>query len=157
MLERSGMAHNQLLLADVQAALQVSMRAGREGKPEHQAYGRGEMPTLLHGVYGLGSKDFNKYDAAAVMENMVGLPRSPRGKVHRDFFWASRTLHLERHPSRLPGAGGGDDLYRGGRRRGEDRPGDRRPRSTPRTAARSANTSSPAPATARPERARRSS
>ncbi len=35
-LERSGTAHNQLLLADVQAALQISMRAGREGKKEHR-------------------------------------------------------------------------------------------------------------------------
>jgi pyruvate/2-oxoacid:ferredoxin oxidoreductase alpha subunit len=72
-LERSATAHNQLLLADLQAALQVSIRAGREGKAEHRVYGRQSMPTLLHGVYGLGSKDFNKYDAAAVVENMISV------------------------------------------------------------------------------------
>ncbi len=84
-LERSGMAHNQLLLADVQAALQISMRAGREGRAEHQIYSREDMPTLLHGVYGLGSKDFNKYDAGAVIENMhTSLKKS--GQFHRDFF-----------------------------------------------------------------------
>src|SRR5574337_782722 len=32
---RTGTAHNQLLLADVQASLQISIRAGREGKKEH--------------------------------------------------------------------------------------------------------------------------
>ncbi len=85
-LERSGMAHNQLLLADVEAALQVSMRAGREGKPEHQLYSREYMPTLLHGVYGLGSKDFNKYDAGAVIENMIACLEKHGEKCHRDFF-----------------------------------------------------------------------
>ncbi|OGP71021.1 MAG: hypothetical protein A2Y80_09390, partial [Deltaproteobacteria bacterium RBG_13_58_19] len=78
-LERSGTAHNQLLLADVQAALQVSIRAGREGKREHKIYGREDMPTLLHGVYGLGSKDFNKYDVAAVVENMIACLEKKRG------------------------------------------------------------------------------
>jgi len=40
------------------------------------------MPTLLHGVYGLGSKDFNKYDAAAVVENMAAcLRRSGAGSI----------------------------------------------------------------------------
>ena len=85
-LERTGMAHNQLLLADVQAALQVSHRAGREGREEHRLYGRDDMPTLLHGVYGLGSKDFNKYDAAAVVENMKACLDKDRGHFHRDFF-----------------------------------------------------------------------
>ncbi|MBM4285784.1 MAG: 4Fe-4S dicluster domain-containing protein [Deltaproteobacteria bacterium] len=84
-LERSGTAHNQLLLADVQAALQISLRAGREGKREHRIYGREDMPTLLHGVYGLGSKDFNKYDAAAVIENMVSCFEKRRGFL-RDFY-----------------------------------------------------------------------
>ena len=84
-LERSGTTHNQLLLADVQAALQVSIRAGREGKKEHRIYGRLDMPTLLHGVYGLGSKDFNKYDAAAVVENMVAVMEKKKG-FHRDFY-----------------------------------------------------------------------
>jgi pyruvate-ferredoxin/flavodoxin oxidoreductase len=85
-LERSGMAHNQLLLGDVEAALQVSMRAGREGKPEHHIYSRDRMPTLLHGVYGLGSKDFNKYDVGAVIENMHACLQKCGGKVVRDFF-----------------------------------------------------------------------
>jgi pyruvate/2-oxoacid:ferredoxin oxidoreductase beta subunit/Pyruvate/2-oxoacid:ferredoxin oxidoreductase gamma subunit/Pyruvate/2-oxoacid:ferredoxin oxidoreductase delta subunit len=80
------MAHNQLLLGDVEAALQVSMRAGREGKPEHHIYSRDRMPTLLHGVYGLGSKDFNKYDAGAVIENMHACLQKCGGKVVRDFF-----------------------------------------------------------------------
>ena len=85
-LERSGTAHNQLLMADIQTALQVSHRAGREGKREHRIYGRRDMPTLLHGVYGLGSKDFNKYDAAAVIENMEACLAGKRGRFHRDFF-----------------------------------------------------------------------
>ena len=85
-LERSGMAHNQLLLGDVEAALQVSMRAGREGRPEHHMYSREYMPTLLHGVYGLGSKDFNKYDVGAVIENMHASLEKSSGKIVRDFF-----------------------------------------------------------------------
>ncbi len=84
-LERTGTTHNQLLLADLQAALQISLRAGREGKAEHQIYGRDTMPTLLHGVYGLGSKDFNKYDAAAVVENMAACFEKKRGGFLRDF------------------------------------------------------------------------
>uniref|UniRef100_A0A7C5EQ58 4Fe-4S dicluster domain-containing protein n=1 Tax=Desulfobacca acetoxidans TaxID=60893 RepID=A0A7C5EQ58_9BACT len=84
-LERSGTAHNQLLLADVQAALQISLRAGREGKRQHRIYGRLDMPTLLHGVYGLGSKDLNKYDAGAVMENMISCFENRRGFL-RDFY-----------------------------------------------------------------------
>lgn len=98
-LERSGMAHNQLLLADVEAALQVSMRAGREGKPEHQAYSRENMPTLLHGVYGLGSKDFNKNDAGAVIENMIGYLDRHGERCHRDFFLGvDGPYTLERQP-----------------------------------------------------------
>ncbi len=85
-LERSGKAHNQLLLADIEAALQISHRAGREGKDEHRIYGRDDMPTLLHGVYGVGSKDFNKYDAAAVVENMRACLDGKRGQFHRDFY-----------------------------------------------------------------------
>lgn len=85
-LERTGMAHNQLLLADVQAALQISHRAGREGREEHRLYARDDMPTLLHGVYGLGSKDFNKYDAAAVVENLKACLEHDRGHFQRDFF-----------------------------------------------------------------------
>ena len=74
-----------MLLADLQAALQISLRAGREGKAEHQIYGRTTMPTLLHGVYGLGSKDFNKYDAAAVVENMAACFEKKRGGFHAGF------------------------------------------------------------------------
>jgi pyruvate-ferredoxin/flavodoxin oxidoreductase len=85
-LERTGMAHNQLLLADLQAALQLSQRAYHEGRDEHQIYGRDYMPTLLHGVYGLGSKDFNKYDAAAVIENMQACLEKKRDNFIRDFF-----------------------------------------------------------------------
>lgn len=86
-LERTGMAHGQVLMADIQAALQVSLRAGREGREEHQIYGRHDMPTLLHGVYGLGSKDFNKYDAAAVIENMWAcFQQKTREHFLRDFF-----------------------------------------------------------------------
>jgi len=88
-LERSATAHNQLLLYDVQAALQISMRAGREGRKEHHLYGRRDMPTLLHGVYGLGSKDFNKYDVAAVVENMVACLDRKRG-CSGIFIWGSK-------------------------------------------------------------------
>ena len=100
-LERSATAHNQLLLYDVQAALQISMRAGREGRKEHHLYGRREMPTLLHGVYGLGSKDFNKYDAAAVVENMVACLDRKRG-VQRDFYLGIEGP-LTIKPASLPG------------------------------------------------------
>ncbi len=85
-MERTGMAHNQLLLADLQVALQLSHRASREGKEEHKIFGRDYMPTLLHGVYGLGSKDFNKYDAAAVIENMIACYEKKRDDFNRDFF-----------------------------------------------------------------------
>ena len=100
-LERSATAHNQLLLYDVQAALQISMRAGREGKKEHRLYGRRELPTLLHGVYGLGSKDFNKYDVAAVVENMVACLERKRG-VQRDFYLGIEGP-LTIKPAPLPG------------------------------------------------------
>jgi pyruvate-ferredoxin/flavodoxin oxidoreductase len=100
-LERSATAHNQLLLYDVQAALQISMRAGREGRKEHHLYGRREMPTLLHGVYGLGSKDFNKYDVAAVVENMVACLDRKRG-VQRDFYLGIEGP-LTIKPAPLPG------------------------------------------------------
>ncbi|MBW1747312.1 MAG: 2-oxoacid:acceptor oxidoreductase family protein, partial [Deltaproteobacteria bacterium] len=85
-MERAGMAHNQLLLADLQAALQLSQRAYHEGRDEHKIYARDYMPTLLHGVYGLGSKDFNKYDAAAVIENMRACLEKKRDNFIRDFF-----------------------------------------------------------------------
>ncbi|OPX20222.1 MAG: hypothetical protein BZ151_04915 [Desulfobacca sp. 4484_104] len=84
-LERSAKTHNQLLLGDIQAALQISHRAAREGREEHQIYGRDFMPTLLHGVYGLGSKDFNKYDVAAVIENMKACLDKKPGFL-RDFY-----------------------------------------------------------------------
>ena len=100
-LERSGMAHNQLLLADVQAALQVSIRAGREGKREHRAYGRLDMPTLVHGVYGLGSKDFNKYDVASVVENMISVFEKRRGFLRDFYVGIEGPLTLK--PAPLPG------------------------------------------------------
>jgi pyruvate-ferredoxin/flavodoxin oxidoreductase len=100
-LERSGTAHNQLLLADVQASLQISLRAGREGKKEHRIYGREDMPTLFHGVYGLGSKDFNKYDAAAVVENMLSFYEKKR-RFHRDFYVGIEGP-LTLRPTPLPG------------------------------------------------------
>jgi pyruvate-ferredoxin/flavodoxin oxidoreductase len=100
-LERTGTAHNQLLMADVQAALQVSLRAGREGKKEHRVYGRHEMPTLFHGVYGLGSKDFNKYDAAAVVENMLASYEKKR-RFQRDFYVGIEGP-LTLRPAPLPG------------------------------------------------------
>ena len=85
-MERTGMIHNQLLLADLQVALQLSQRAYREGRDEHKIYARDYMPTLLRGVYGLGSKDFNKYDAAAVIENMRACLEDRRDDFIRDFF-----------------------------------------------------------------------
>ncbi len=85
-MERTGMVHNQLLLADLQVALQLSQRAYREGKEEHRVYARDYMPTLLRGVYGLGSKDFNKYDVAAVIENMKACMDDKRDDFFRDFF-----------------------------------------------------------------------
>jgi pyruvate-ferredoxin/flavodoxin oxidoreductase len=101
-LERSGMAHNQLLLSDMQAALMISYRAGREGREEHKVYGRDDMPTLLHGVYGLGSKDFNKYDVAAVIENMKACLDKKKGQFHRDFFVGIEGPYTVR-PVPLPG------------------------------------------------------
>jgi pyruvate-ferredoxin/flavodoxin oxidoreductase len=100
-LERSATTHNQLLLYDVQAALQISLRAGREGKKEHRIYGRHDMPTLLHGVYGLGSKDFNKYDAAGVVENMLACYEKKR-RFHRDFY-VGIDGPLTLRPAPLPG------------------------------------------------------
>jgi pyruvate-ferredoxin/flavodoxin oxidoreductase len=100
-LERTGTAHNQLLLADVQAALQVSLRAGREGRRQHRIYGREDMPTLLHGVYGLGSKDFNKYDAASVVENMISVFEKRRGFLRDFYVGIEGPLTLK--PSPLPG------------------------------------------------------
>jgi pyruvate-ferredoxin/flavodoxin oxidoreductase len=100
-LERSATAHNQLLLYDVQAALQISLRAGREGKKEHRIYGRHDMPTLLHGVYGVGSKDFNKYDAAGVVENMLSCFEKKR-RFHRDFY-VGIDGPLTLRPGPLPG------------------------------------------------------
>jgi pyruvate-ferredoxin/flavodoxin oxidoreductase len=100
-LERSGTAHNQLLLADVQASLQISLRAGREGKKEHRIYGRTDMPTLFHGVYGLGSKDFNKYDVAAIVENMLAFYEKKR-RFHRDFYVGIEGP-LTLRPAPLPG------------------------------------------------------
>ncbi len=100
-LERAGSTHNQLLLADLQAALQVSIRAGREGKKEHRIYGREDMPTLFHGVYGLGSKDFNKYDAAAVVENMISCFEKKR-RFQRDFYVGIEGP-LTLRPTPLPG------------------------------------------------------
>jgi len=85
-MERTGMVHNQLLLADLQVALQLGQRAYREGKDEHKTYARDDMPTLLHGVYGLGSKDFNKYDAGAVIENMRACLDGRRDDFIRDFY-----------------------------------------------------------------------
>ena len=129
-LERSGTAHNQLLLADVQAALQISIRAGREGKTGAPASTAADMPTLLHGVYGLGSKDFNKYDAAAVVENMVCLFSKRSGAASCGIFtWGSRGRMTSEAgaPARVSGAGVGHDLYRRGRRGGEDGPGVRGP------------------------------
>jgi pyruvate-ferredoxin/flavodoxin oxidoreductase len=100
-LERSATTHNQLLLYDLQAALQISLRAGREGKKEHRIYGRHDMPTLFHGVYGLGSKDFNKYDAAAVVENMLSFYEKKR-RFHRDFYVGIEGP-LTLQPASIPG------------------------------------------------------
>jgi pyruvate-ferredoxin/flavodoxin oxidoreductase len=85
-MERTAMVHNQLLLADLQVALQLSQRAYLEGKDVHKFYARDDMPTLLHGVYGLGSKDFNKYDAVAVIENMRACLDGRREDFIRDFY-----------------------------------------------------------------------
>jgi len=100
-MERAGTAHNQLLMADVQAALQISLRAGREGKKEHRVYGRHEMPTLFHGVFGLGSKDFNKYDVASLLENMLAFYEKKR-RFHRDFYVGIEGP-LTLRPAPLPG------------------------------------------------------
>lgn len=100
-LERSATTHNQLLLADVQAALHISFRAMREGKKEHRLYAREIMPTLLHGVYGLGSKDFNKYDVAAVVENMITCLEGKRGFLRDFYVGVEGPLTLQ--PAALPG------------------------------------------------------
>jgi pyruvate-ferredoxin/flavodoxin oxidoreductase len=101
-MERTGMIHNQLLLADLQVALQLSQRAYREGKDEHKTYARDDMPTLLHGVYGLGSKDFNKYDAAAVIENMRACLDGGRDGFIRDFYSGIQGPYTLK-PKELPG------------------------------------------------------
>ncbi len=59
------------------------------------------MPTLFHGVYGLGSKDFNKYDAAAVVENMLSFYEKKR-RFHRDFYVGIEGP-LTLRPAPLPG------------------------------------------------------
>lgn len=100
-MERTGMVHGQLLLADLQVALQLSQRAYREGRDEHRVYARDYMPTLLHGVYGLGSKDFNKYDAAAVIENMKACLEKKRNDFVRDFFSGIEGPYTLR-PAELP-------------------------------------------------------
>ena len=84
-LERSAVAHNRLLGEDVRAALEISMRASREGG-QMKCYSRTEAPSVLHGVYGLGSKDFNKYDVAAVIENMALALNKKGAPVQRDFY-----------------------------------------------------------------------
>ncbi len=81
-LERSAIAHNQPLKVDVMAALQMAVSAAPEATP----YGRKEMPAVLHGVYGLGSRDFNKYDVAAVIENMCAYLNNDRHAVLKDFY-----------------------------------------------------------------------
>ncbi len=73
-LERAAIAHNQPLLRDVQVALQLSPPQG------------GEMPAVFHGVYGLGSKDFNKYDVAAVVENMKAHLDGERDRSLEEFY-----------------------------------------------------------------------
>lgn len=85
-LERTGMAHNQLLLNDVQAALQIAARAGRDGANLTESYAREDMPTLIHGVYGLGGKDFNKHNVAAVIENMTACLEKKSGGFQGGFF-----------------------------------------------------------------------
>jgi Pyruvate/2-oxoacid:ferredoxin oxidoreductase gamma subunit len=59
------------------------------------------MPTLLHGVYGLGSKDFNKYDAAAVVENMISVMEKKRGFLRDFYVGIDGPLTLK--PAPLPG------------------------------------------------------
>ena len=73
-LERAAIAHNQPLLRDVQVALQLSPPEG------------GQMPAVFQGVYGLGSKDFNKYDVAAVVENMKAHLNGERGRSLQEFY-----------------------------------------------------------------------
>ena len=84
-LERSAVAHNRLLGEDVRSALEISLRASREGG-QMKCYSRTESPSLLHGVYGLGSKDFNKYDVAAVIENMALALNKKGAPMQQDFY-----------------------------------------------------------------------
>ena len=85
-LERSAVAHNCLLKKDVQAALEISLRAARENSSDKKLYRRTSAPEVLHGVYGLGSKDFSKYDVAAVIENMAAAFNNKGAAVQRDFY-----------------------------------------------------------------------
>ncbi len=89
-LERAAVAHNQPLFRDVQAALQMS-------PPE-----AGRMPALFHGVYGLGSKDFNKYDAAAVVENMKAFLGGERDRCLQEFYVGIEGPYTLR-PADVPG------------------------------------------------------
>ena len=101
-LERAGTAHNQLLLADVQAVV-AGLPAGRPGRAKKSIgfTAANDMPTLFHGVYGLGSKDFNKYDAAAVVENMASCYEKKR-RFFRDFYVGIEGP-LTLRPAPLPG------------------------------------------------------
>jgi len=85
-LERSAVVHNQPLATDIQTALQMSLPAGQSGSTDERLYGHTQMPAVLHGVYGVGSKDFNKYDVAAVVENMATHLSQKGEPVQKDFY-----------------------------------------------------------------------
>jgi pyruvate-ferredoxin/flavodoxin oxidoreductase len=97
-LERSAIVHNQPLKEDVQAALQLALRAGRDTL----VYSRSDMPEVLHGVYGLGSKDFNKYDVAAVIENMAICLTEKNKSGQKDFYIGVEGPYTLM-PAQLPG------------------------------------------------------
>jgi pyruvate-ferredoxin/flavodoxin oxidoreductase len=89
-LERAAIAHNQPLLRDVQVALQLS-------GPE-----RGRVPDVFHGVYGLGSKDFNKFDVAAVVENMRAYLDGEKDRSQQEFYVGIEGPYTLK-PAELPG------------------------------------------------------
>ncbi len=88
MITRPGAGRHgpQPAAAGGRAGLAADLPAGRPGGQKGAPHLRPRRHAhLFHGVYGLGSKDFNKYDAAAVVENMLSCYEKKR-RFFRDFY-----------------------------------------------------------------------
>ncbi|NKN34057.1 2-oxoacid:acceptor oxidoreductase family protein [Marichromatium bheemlicum] len=90
-LERTDqpLAEDLPIMREVRAALAKSLENGMVEKgeaapyPDYPSYGRGEMPRLYSGCYGLGSRDLQPEGLIAAVENMVP------GGAQRKFFYLS--------------------------------------------------------------------